>query len=111
MAAELDQKHCSLTKVVGADFVASVGLNVEQIDVDDGIVEAAADIVDADEKINGHLPDNAGTESSSSPIDRQIEPLDLASAERQSSSTDCSSELSLLWTWTVRLQHSSSDCQ
>lgn len=103
MAAELDQKHCSLTKV-GADFVASVGLNVEQIDVDDGIV-------DADEKINGHLPDNAGTESSSSPIDRQIEPLDLASAERQSSSTDCSSELSLLWTWTVRLQHSSSDCQ
>lgn len=104
MAAELDQKHCSLTKVVGADFVASVGLNVEQIDVDDGIV-------DADEKINGHLPDNAGTESSSSPIDRQIEPLDLASAERQSSSTDCSSELSLLWTWTVRLQHSSSDCQ
>lgn len=104
MAAELDQKHCSLTKVVGADFVASVGLNVEQIDVDDGIV-------DADEKINGHLPDNAGTESSSSPIDRQVEPLDLASAERQSSSTDCSSELSLLWTWTVRLQHSSSDCQ
>lgn len=103
MAAELDQKHCSLTKV-GADFVASVGLNVEQIDVDDGIV-------DADEKINGHLPDNAGTESSSSPIDRQVEPLDLASAERQSSSTDCSSELSLLWTWTVRLQHSSSDCQ
>lgn len=103
MAAELDQKHCSLTKV-GADFVASVGLNAEQIDVDDGIV-------DADEKINGHLPDNAGTESSSSPIDRQIEPLDLASAERQSSSTDCSSELSLLWTWTVRLQHSSSDCQ
>lgn len=104
MAAELDQKHCSLTKVVGADFVASVGLNAEQIDVDDGIV-------DADEKINGHLPDNAGTESSSSPIDRQVEPLDLASAERQSSSTDCSSELSLLWTWTVRLQHSSSDCQ
>lgn len=103
MAAELDQKHCSLTKV-GADFVASVGLNAEQIDVDDGIV-------DADEKINGHLPDNAGTESSSSPIDRQVEPLDLASAERQSSSTDCSSELSLLWTWTVRLQHSSSDCQ
>lgn len=108
MAAEL-QQHCSLTIVVAAEFVASVGINVEQTDVDAEIVEAAVDIVEADEKINDHLPDNAGTESSSSLIERQVEPLHLASAERQSSSTYCSSKGSLFLTWTVRLQHSSSD--
>lgn len=86
MAADL-QQHCYLTQVVAADFVASVGINVVQTYVD-------AEIVEADEKINGHRLDNTGTVSSSSPIELQVEPLHLASAERQPSSTYCSSKVS-----------------
>lgn len=84
--AELEQKYCSLTKVGAADFAASV--EVEQIDVAPGTAEAAVDNVDADRKINGYLPVNAGTESSSSLTDQLVEPLYLASAERQSSLID-----------------------
>lgn len=85
--AELEQKYCSLTKVGAADFAASVEVEVEQIDVAPGTAEAA-DNVDADRKINGYLLVNAGTESSSALIDQLVEPLYLASAERQSSLID-----------------------